>query len=157
MGYEWIIPLDLPGGYMGASSGPFGIVAWEVPAIMIEAAVLHYALEDVSPLRDSAIMNLITTGIGFGMIFILPYPLYMEIGTLIGLENSLYYGNRTAFSLSTLAFAVILGIIGIPIEVGVMRLLEPETPQKRVWKAVALANLITYLLGSIISLLFLIP
>ncbi len=157
MGFEWIIPLDLPGGYMGASSGPFGIVAWEVPAILIEAAVLHYTLQEVRPWRDSAIMNLITTGIGFGMVFILPYPLYMNFGKLIGMENSLYYGNRTAFSLSTLAFAIILGIIAIPIEVGIMRLLEPEAPQRRVWKAVALANLITYLFGSIIALLFFIP
>ena len=137
--------------------GALALALWGLPAILIEAVLLRLILPGTRALRNSVVMNLITTAVGLGVGLIVPFPLYELAGKQTGIEGMLlYYGDEKVMLAYLINIALLLGLLGVVIEGAILQFwLEPRAPAKRVWAAALAANAASYAMGLCLPLLLL--
>jgi hypothetical protein len=142
--------MDLVAGWIFAWLGTSAMMVWNVPAIILEAALLSWLLQlpGKQALKDAFIMNVATTAFGAFGFFVIslfnyePMGLYVWISQRVGMDQ--YYDIGRNF---TIYFAVLYAIslvLSALVEGWVLVNLEPKISKSRLWLTSLVVNAFSY-------------
>ena len=120
---------------------------WGVPAILIEALLLDRLLPQARALRDSLIINLVSTAAGLVVGYLASRPLLSEVINRLGLDHDefYYYVDPTALKLDLGALLLVLWVPSVLIEGALLQLwLERQIKPWPLWRAVLVVNSASY-------------
>lgn len=138
---------DLFAGWLLAILGTYAMVAWNVPAIVLEAAMLRpiLAISWKRAFWNAFVMNLATTILGVVVCVIVNYKLddlYLWISDRVGIEGA--YFVDVNFTIYFGVLYVISLVVSTLVEGGVLVNLESEIPKLRLWLTSLGVNALSY-------------